>query len=505
MGNKLCKKKGDADAVDSCSGAPRSSLDRIFNRFHLKATTPWRSESHLHKKDPNRAESCQDGNKNGTSILYTSPPLSKSADWTEVDLEVPSLEDEVHVHLPNPKLNLIFDNEKGIPTPPPRHKQQQQKKNKLRERVEKMATKGLQALQGNDKAKPDSKPVPVEEPLMIKKTIKYVCPICESDERSHNRDHHHPPLSNTNKRQKNLSVVSLPNYTDLKLSVAQPQSLTDHKSHIPAEINSSRLSLQSPKKPQHNQTTGRLMDSYITRCRSLGSILPQQLKKLKASKLKPDKPVTSDDSFGPLEDWDADLIEHYNPKDASLPRPRKMVSDQEVLQGIEGLVVKPEDVAPHPQRPLRKSDSLIRKETSDASMAPKTGTKLLDDICLTPPPSPVHEIIGIGRGKKIAALSRNFEHPNSHVPIDDKQNKTQESAHEDDKESVGEHSSLMRILQEFSVKDTQNKATAASVQHESKKVPSTPASQGLEECVRGSEIEDFIKAEKKHSDEVVCS
>ncbi|XP_066258559.1 uncharacterized protein [Euwallacea similis] len=504
MGNKLCKKKGDTDTVDSCSGAPRSSFDRIFNRFHLKPTTRWRSESHLHKKDSNRANSCHDDTKNGGNIFYTSQPLSKSADWTEVDLEVPSLEDEVHVHLPNPKLNLIFDNEKGSPTPPPRHKQQQQKKNKLRERVEKMATKGLQALQGNDKVKPDNKPVPVEEPLMVKKTIKYVCPLCESDERNHNRDHHHPPLSKTNKRQKNLSVVSLPNYTDLKLSVAQPQNFTDHKSHIQTEINSSRLSLQSPKKFSHSQMPGRLMDSYITRCRSLGSILPQQLKKLKASKLKPDKPVTSDDSFGPLEDWDADLIEHYNPKDASLPRPRKIVSDREVLQAIEGLVVQAEDVPPHPQRPLRKSDSLVRKETSDASMATKTSNKLLDDICLTPPPSPVHDIIGIGRGKKIAVLSRNFEDPNPYIPIDNK-HKTQEIVLEDDKAFVGEHSSLMRILQEFSVKDTQSKATAASVQDESSKFPSKPAPRSLEECLSNSEIENFIKAEKKHSDEVICS
>lgn len=218
-----------------------------------------------------------------------------------MDLEVP---DDDHIHLPNPKLNLIFDNDNGTPTPPPRHKPPKTSSN-FKEKIEKFATKSLQALQGD---KTPKTPPAVEEPLMVKKTINYSCPLCESDEKNHNRDHHHnhpqpkEAKNLNNKRLKNLSVVSLPNYTDLKLSVAHP---TVSKQNSKPDVNSSRLSLQqsNPKKLTSSQSTGKL-DSYITRCRSFGSIFPQQLKKLRGQKVKPEDHVTSDDSFGPLEDWD---------------------------------------------------------------------------------------------------------------------------------------------------------------------------------------------------------
>lgn len=69
--------------------------------------------------------------------VINSKPLSKSSDWTEVDLEVP--EHEEPIHLTNPKLNLIFNTEKGTPTPPPR----KHKKN-LREKIEAVAKSGKQ-------------------------------------------------------------------------------------------------------------------------------------------------------------------------------------------------------------------------------------------------------------------------------------------------------------------------------------------------------------------------
>lgn len=159
--------------------------------------------------------------------IVNSQLVSKSSDWTEVDLEVPDKDD--HVHLPNPKLSIIFSSSENVtPTPPPR----KHKKN-FREKLEAVAK---QAFQSNKK--------PVEEQLCVKKTINYKCPLCDKDEANHNRNHHHHhnhekqdgPRNRREtgkdmikirgkpggeKRKKNLSVISLPNYDELKLTVAQ--------------------------------------------------------------------------------------------------------------------------------------------------------------------------------------------------------------------------------------------------------------------------------------------
>lgn len=167
--------------------------------------------------------------------IVHSQPLSKSSDWTEVDLEVPGKYDHDHIHLPNPKLSIIFSSNENItPTPPPR----KHKKN-FREKLEAVAK---QAFQSNKK--------PVEEQLCVKKTINYKCPLCDKDEINHNRNHHHHHHDHghekefddgakhkkengkdnvklrgkdgtESKRKKNLSVISLPNYNELKLTVAQ--------------------------------------------------------------------------------------------------------------------------------------------------------------------------------------------------------------------------------------------------------------------------------------------
>lgn len=163
------------------------------------------------------------------SNIVQSQPLSKSSDWTEVDLEVPEKD---HIHLPNPKLSIIFSSSENItPTPPPR-----KHKRNFREKLEAVAK---QAFQSNKK--------PVEEQLCVKKTINYKCPLCDEHQNNYNRNHHHHHefhkqsdhgLRNKNetekdniklrgknttesKRKKNLSVISLPNYNELKLTVAQ--------------------------------------------------------------------------------------------------------------------------------------------------------------------------------------------------------------------------------------------------------------------------------------------
>ncbi|XP_076271808.1 uncharacterized protein LOC143203514 isoform X2 [Rhynchophorus ferrugineus] len=445
----------------------------FFQRLakQLKPTT-WKSETQLSQKRATDLET--DGERKGESIFYTRP-LSKSSDWTDVDLEVPQKEDEP-VHLRNPKLTLIFDKEDGTPTPPPR---KNHKGTNIREKIGKIAREGLQALQGGEK----NNQKPVEEPTIIKKKINYSCPACEGDEANHNRNHHHDHVqkntsSNKNARKKNPSVMSLPNYTDLKLSLAN----TDSKSSSKPDLNSSSLSLQTPggKKLNTSSSTGRL-DAYITRCRSFGSLLPQQLKKLKQPpKLDKKEDVTSDDSFGPLEDWDLGLIEHYNPKDTSLPRPRKppvpKKTESEVLSGIESLIVNEEDLPPpKPKPPVRRSESLVKKNQKVPQQA-AISKPAPEEVCLTPPPSP----------------------PQVKPPIPTKRTAQEQPEQKPVEADPMEHSSLMRILQEFSIKDKQEHTSRAEGETD---LPSlTPSLVEFEKNLNpGNLVEDFINAEKSHS------
>lgn len=141
----------------------------------------------------------------------------------------------------------------------------------------------------------------------------------------------------------------------------------------------------------------------------------------------------------------------------------------------------------------------INKETSESSKPPPNG-KTPEDICLTPPPSPV---ITLGQGKKVAKLAQRFEAPSvekvvrrSHPPV------IASPESEAKRESVCEHSSLMKILQEFSVKDTLEKT--AIVENDSEKSSLTPSLVEFEKNLATNGVEDFIKAEQKHS-EAVCS
>lgn len=433
--------------------------------------------------------------------ITRSQPLSKSSDWTEVDLEVPEKEEQIHLR--NPQLSLIFSKENGTPTPPPR----KPKKN-FREKIEAVAKNGLQAFQSKK---------PVEEPVCVKKKINYKCPLCDEDESNHNRDHHHPhhhhhdrddegdsnkndnkekqsanksndkKSSKEQKRRKNLSVVSLPNYNELKLTVAHFEDIDQIETE---KSNNSLVSLPAEGKKGTTGSTGRL-DNYITRCRSFGSLLPQQLKKLRSRKAPAD--VESDDSFGGLEDWDLGLIEHYNPKDASLPRPRKVQrNSKDVMADVESLIVAEEEIEkskPKPKPPVRRSESLVKKinregaesalkrskETLNEPSIPRTESK-----SVTPPPSPTSE----PKPQERLFLSN--------LP-------TQE-------DGKVEHSSLMKILEQFSMRDKQEvdpdvnensvKHDESSTKNNSNQSSLTPSLLEFEKNIAVNPVEDFIAAEK---------
>ncbi|KAJ8943181.1 hypothetical protein NQ314_009812 [Rhamnusium bicolor] len=365
--------------------------------------------------------------------IIRSQPLSKSSDWTEVDLEVP--EKEEHVHLRNPKLSIIFNNENGTPTPPPR----KHKKN-FREKIEAVAKTGLQAFQSKK---------PAEEPICI--AIKMKLKI----EKNKTHPRHTTKKSNKeNKRKKNLSVVSLPNYNELKLTVADFDDID--KETDAEKSNNSVISLPTPAD------------------------------------------IESDDSFGGLEDWDLGLIEHYNPKDASLPRPRKIQrNSKDMMSDIESLIVKEEDIE-KPKVPIRQSESLVKKINREASeVAHKRSSEILNKVSdaqkldtsknTTPPPSPVPK-------------------PQERLFLQNLPTK------EDGKV---EHSSLMRILEQFSIRDKQDsleneslqeindnviKVDENSTKNNSNQSSLTPSLLEFEKNIAVNSIEDFINAEKINTD-----
>lgn len=384
-------------------------------------------------------------------------PISKSSDWTEVALEVPDNDDEIK--LKDSKLQILFNDQ--APKPPPR-----KHRKGLREKIESVAKSGLQALNINKK--------PVDEPLFTKKTIDYTCPCDEHDHVHHNRDHkadkrHEqklpkgtPKLSEkAAKRRKNLSVVSLPNYNELKFSVANG-NLDIEK----ASKNNSVISL--PDECKKNIASSK--KDYIARCRSFGSILPNQLlEKLKLPKTQTD--IESDDSFGPLEDWDLKIIEHYDPKDTSLPRTKKPAKpDHEILKDLESLIVPEEETRPVP--PVRRSESLIKKlkkRANEAIYMPKTENNNRIDTH-TPPPTPIEQ--------------------NPQLPII----RAAQLPTEDEEGRV-EHSSLMKILEEFSIKDKQ-KSLEESAKIQPKKECPEKVSPSFVKFEKNNPIEDFLNAER---------
>lgn len=262
--------------------------------------------------------------------------------------------------------------------------------------------------------------------------------------------------------------MSLPNYNELKLTVAtfddidKPMSTSNHNSITSLPTESKKLSTTA--------SAGKL-DTYITRCRSFGSLLPQQLlDKLRARKAPAD--VESDDSFGGLEDWDVGLIEHYNPKDASLPRPRKLPKDDKaVLSNIESLIVQDEDVVERPKPPVRRSESLVKKLNREAveSSAKLTDTLRDSTKSVTPPPSPV---------------------PTKPV-CEEKLTKLADLPTEEN--GKVEHSSLMKILEKFSVQEVSNGGI------EDETFPYIDKSDENSTNISNNSIEDFIRAEKVFS------
>lgn len=171
----------------------------------------------------------------------------------------------------------------------------------------------------------------------------------------------HPPFStgtdtrdekvkndNTKKNQeqkikvvKNVSTVSLPNYNELvkpagKVSsdVENSDDKTGNQSggSNPPHLNSSTISLPGEGSnsilTSLSEATIHRLEAYMRRCRSFGSLKPQQLlEKLEEFNKTHRAASESSDSWSGLDDWDLGIIEHCDPEAPSVPplRPKSTI------------------------------------------------------------------------------------------------------------------------------------------------------------------------------------
>lgn len=429
MGNKLCKKKGDFPEAPQTPNRQRS-FKGIISKWNLKPK--WKSDSHLNKQRADVEEkNAKNKQHNSNNKVPTGRPLSKSSDWTDVPLVAAA--DDIDnntdiVYVKNAQLSLIF-NDNHTPTPPPR--KHNKKPVGIREKIKAVAKQGLQAVQSSNSSNYANRK-PVEEVLCIKKVVNYNCPHCDAVDGTCHRHRAQEatqaatkardsfassnPTQNNSKsmwdrKVSSSSTNSLPTqYGDGKLSIA-----IDDLEDI--DTRSSVHSLPGENNDVVPPTTSTPNDSsnIMSRARSFGSLLPQiLLHKLSTNPSggnnaqlgggkAPLAEIESDDSFGGLEDWDVGLIEHYNPKDASLPRGVKgittnpahsawrdsMISNEdELLASLEGMIVNDVDEGTprKPDPPQRKTESLLKKITRENSN--HNENNLVRSISVTPPPSP---------------------------------------------------------------------------------------------------------------------
>lgn len=370
MGNKFCKKR--VDQTDSASGSKTpKTFHKIINKLNLRPK--WKSDSNLDDKQINSDPIST------IEVENYSKPLSRSTDWTDCALEAPS-SPEPRKESAESKKSIFNDN--TTPTPPPR--QMKLVRRSLLDTVKDAFKTSTPNYHNNNEEE-------IEEQIMVKKTINYNCPCGGDHTRAQHEKHTNvkerafTPNANQ-KRSKSILVTSsnnsLPNYSDFRLSLPIRPSDTD--SHHSA------LSLpdESAKKngPRRSITTD--LDAYLSRAKSIGSLIPSVLQRLSTNKA-PLAEIESDDSLNSInstenmDNWNGlNMLEHYEPRESSLPRPSRkteaeMVADLENMMVTEEEAVRVEEEAKiqkptPPKPPARKSETMLKKMHKDIKSSNRT-------------------------------------------------------------------------------------------------------------------------------------
>lgn len=198
-----------------------------------------------------------------------------SPEWTDVPLKTPEIIQKTMATLQQ------STEPDAAPVPPPR---------KRRRGIKQI----LDRMNSEDNLKP------VEEAIIVpKKEITHIC--------DPTRHPHHYHKTNGGPR-KAYSTVIPPIYNDLDVKKEMSKNL--RRGSIPRNA-----SLPGENNLSLSQATAQRLESYMTRCRSFGSLLPQQIMdKIKntpsSSAANDQSDAESEDSWGGLDDWDLGVIEH---------------------------------------------------------------------------------------------------------------------------------------------------------------------------------------------------
>ncbi|XP_046604453.1 uncharacterized protein LOC124297450 [Neodiprion virginianus] len=128
-------------------------------------------------------------------------------------------------------------------------------------------------------------------------------------------------------RQKNYSTVSLPNYDELEVvkkeveknndKDAIPELVTPKKPDRTRNVSTTSLPIAETVSSLPQEVTERL-EQYMTRCRSFGSLQPQEiLEKLTAHGEQNES--SEEDDWDGLDDWDLGTVEYHDPSDERPP------------------------------------------------------------------------------------------------------------------------------------------------------------------------------------------
>lgn len=237
----------------------------------------------------------------------------------------------------------------------------------------------------------------------------------EVDEKHKNncRKREHKP-----KVVKNISAVSLPNYNDLvKPTGRREAGHADDKIHTtvgeskpPPRRNQSTISLpgegSKPILSTLSEATIHRLETYMKRCRSFGSLKPQQLlEKLEEFKRNNSRSESeSSDSWSGLDDWDLGVIEYCDPEmnappltpKSTLP-PRNKIFSVGTPQGTprrQSPVSEEGEVADEPESKRMEVGDSMYDAVSGADSVPSDwfseSQKPEAERTKTPPPSPAN-------------------------------------------------------------------------------------------------------------------
>lgn len=244
-----------------------------------------------------------------------------------------------------------------------------------------------------------------------------------------------PDVANKKRRQKTLSTVSLPNYSDLSLSVYNEKPASGHGTPM---INESCMPL-SGKSPGISSLTVEKIENCVRRCRSFGAFKPEQ-HKLKSAQRNSSE---SDDSFDGLDDWDLRVIEHCEAHEASPPQ--TMLPPQRARRTPDSELHKTETSSSECKLdPASSTEDRTQEDKGESSLS-EPRAESIDNPVL------VYDFVNLKKTPADLTLMNGFKETGLKTPPPSPENTKSKPPEKWGHPDGGQptHSTLLRLLKEF--------------------------------------------------------